>query len=558
MTTSPNFKHLCCELVEDYYGDFYRTIFECLASARFTAPQVAQKCHLPLRQARAGLAGLVQLRLVYHHTPRDAATVYSANLTNAYDIIRTGRLAQEAARTHGDLAATIVATACELGFSTINELRDRVLLGMGSDEDSKDASTVDKLISKLLDDHFLAHLRKAHFGEVHDVRREIELKLLSPAAIAKLTGTKAKQEHQENINRNYDSVVTTSTSEHGYTNGHYLQSHRQQNGNGMEGVIMNGHHTTASTLIQPNFYKIVEIAQIEVVGDQARKTFGKRGATILKCAIRQAAVPDIWSKPPPSEMPSHQINTYKLLEEVNDEQQREEGRYMSHTNGTLINGNGNHHNSESAPEVSMDDLENELMLLTESIFHSWLEDVGRSTYQIHKGPLDLWTRTEEILRILDSRLDPPAPRILRILIDKGKLEERTLQEIGLLGAKELRQSLSMLKQMGYLELQEVPRNPARQPNQTVFLWSYEQGRVATLTLEHVYTAMVRLLQLLKLERKKLAGTLTKIEREDVKGKEEEMLAPGEFIVLSRFRRVESWIWGEIQRLDFSVAILRDI
>lgn len=158
---------------------------------------------------------------------------------------------------------------------------------------------------------------------------------------------------------------------------------------------------------------------------------------------------------------------------------------------------------------------------------------------------------------MDSRLLAPAPRILRILIDKGKLEERTLQEIGLLGAKELRQNLSILKQMGYLELQEVPRNAQRMPNQTVFLWSYEGGKVHSVTVESLYAGMSKLMELLKIERSKIAATLSKVEREDVKGKEGEMLAEAEFLILKRFRKLEEWIWGEIHRMDMTMVVLRD-
>lgn len=159
---------------------------------------------------------------------------------------------------------------------------------------------------------------------------------------------------------------------------------------------------------------------------------------------------------------------------------------------------------------------------------------------------------------MDSRVELPAPRILRILVDKGMLEEKTLQEIALLGAKELRQSLSKLKQMGYLDLQEIPRDPHRLPNKTVFLWKHDTIRVANLVTENVYTGILRLIQILKLERKSMAGTLEKINRDDVKGREEEMLSSGELTVLKRFRRFEDWIWGEIHRLDSTIAILRDL
>ena len=532
--------------MEDHYGDFYRSIFECLAfGGRLSAPQVAQKCHLPLRQARSGLAGLIQLRLVHHHTPRDAQTIYSADLNNAYDIIRTGRLIEAAREHHGDIAAQIVSTACCLGFATISELRDRLLC---DDTETETGTTIEQLVDDLLEDHFLIRLRKAHFGEAHDIRRQVELNLLSPQAIAKLTGTKAKAEHAGNIEREYEELVHTSKAEHGHVNGDYVKQARKKQSNGVNGVSTNGHSTQWSTLVQPNPHKVVALAQSRLVGELARKMHGKRAAAVLVSAIRQIADPDVWSKLPASHV--YGIDARQLRFGTNIELKKVSDNEARHTNGKV---NGYLH--EVDEDLAEGDIDRELMFLTESNFHFLTGD--RSMWQIEKGAFDEWVRKEETLRVMDSRLEPPSPRILRILVDKGKLEERTLQEIGLLGAKELRQSLSLLKQMGYLDLQEVPRNPQRMPNQTVFLWSHEAGRVQSLVLESVYATLCKMVQLLNLERAKMANTLSKIEREDVKNKEEEMLAPAEFILLQRFRKTESWVWGEIHRLDSTVAILRD-
>lgn len=502
----------------------------------------------------------MQLRLLHHHTAQDGPTVYSANLNSAYDIIRTGQLIEEARRLHGEVAADVVLSACDLGFCTRGELRDRALLFRGEGQEAYHARRIDNAIDNLIDDHFLTHLRKAHFAEEHDVRRDVELKILSPMGIAKLSGTKAKADHQAAVDRAYFEAISTKTADHGHVNMQYFsQRQNEENGKHASSSLANGHASQVNTLVQPNLYKVVELAQIKVVTDYIRPIRGAGSAKIAECVVRAASYANIWAIPETaSEVPVHTLNIHELLENVNATQHGHSEAHPPITNGTASNADASHHDAETNEEVEIDDLEYELALLSETACNCWLkEEPGSRKYVVHKGALDIWVRKEETLRLLDSRLNDPGPRILRILIDKGKLEERTLQELGLLDAKRLRQSLAALKQMGYVELQEVPRNPTRQPNMTVFLWAYEQGRVATLTLEHMYTAMLRLLQLLKLERKKIHSTLTKVEREDVKGREEEVLGPAEYTVLNRFRRVESWIWAEMQRLDTSVAILRD-
>lgn len=535
-------------MIEENYGDFHRTIFESLAfNGRLTATQVAQKCHLPLRQAKSGLAGLIQLRFVNHHTTKDAPTIYSANLLSAYQILRTGRLVQAARDRHGEAAARLVATLCQLGFSTIAELKDRVLRDEDYDQ-SRGAREIERLIQTLTDNHFLIMQRRAHFHEGHDAKRDIELNLMTPAALARLTGTKAKLEHAEAIDARYRQAVDTGFAEHGHVNTSFLPKHV----NGDSEVMTNGHTMQASTLVQPNYHKVVMISEIAAAQEFASRTLNKTSSAIISCVIQKVASPDSWSRDGSDS--NCLFDMYQLQSRVAAEVRQTSPTGL--TNGTSKTNGHNHNHDEDADDVQISDIERELMLLEEGPL-KFMSHVG-SSWSVHKDSLNLWLKQEEILRAMDSRLEPPAPRILRILIDKGMLEEKTLQEIALLGAKELRQSLSKLKQMGYLDLQEIPRDPHRLPNKTVFLWKHDTIRVANLITEHVYTGILRLIQMLKLERKSMAGTLEKIERDDVKGKEDEMLSPGELTVLQRFRRFEEWIWGEIHRLDSTVAILRDL
>lgn len=514
------------------------------------APQVAQKCHLPLRQARAGLAGLIQLRLVNHHTAKEGLTIYSANLGNAYNLVRAGRLIEAARERYGETAGKLLSTICQLGFATTSELRDRFLCDDGR-AGIGDEKEIEEIIQNLIDDHFLAMLRRTHFHEPHDAKRDIELGLMTPAALARLTGTKAKLEHAEAIEARYRQAVDTGFPEHGHVNPNFVSHFKAGLTNGVNGVATNGHSTRVATLVQPNYHRIVMMSQTDCVQDSVRKIHNQKAATILTCAVRQVTSPDIWSRHEGNFL--CQIDMYKLQQDARTDFKHQSSGELS--NGTAKTNGHQHDEDEDRNQVHIGDLERELMLLESSL--KFLSGVG-STWTINKDALDTWTRQEEILRAMDSRLDPPAPRVLRILIDKGMLEEKTLQEVGLLGAKELRQSLSKLKQMGYLDLQEIPRDPHRLPNKTVFLWNHDAGRVSNMILENVYTSILRLIQMLRLERKALAGTLEKIERDDVKGKEQEMLAPGEFTVLTRFRRLEQWIWGEIHRLDSTIAILRDL
>lgn len=231
-----------------------------------------------------------------------------------------------------------------------------------------------------------------------------------------------------------------------------------------------------------------------------------------------------------------------------------ENEQSSSYNGHLVN--GYHH---SRPNGTRHDpfIDQQLAILAEGPF-PFLEQDASGSWLVNKQKLGDLLREEELMRLMGERVDPPALRIVRMLSDKGKLDEKTLQELGLLGAKDLRQCLSQLQVMGFLELQEVPRDPQRQPNRTLFLWFYDAERVRKVLLGKIYKTMSRHYQRMHLERQKLASTLSKVERTDVEGNVQDLLPDAELELLYAWQQKEAWFITELNRMDESVAILRDL
>ncbi len=226
-----------------------------------------------------------------------------------------------------------------------------------------------------------------------------------------------------------------------------------------------------------------------------------------------------------------------------------------------VNGHCNSsHATEASRIVTPNEIKTSLFTLAQTPHQFVYLDQGSNprVWKVDFQELAKQLRREEALRLAGSRLSGVALRLIRVLLDKGKLDEKFLQEISLLSAKDLRQCLAKLKLLGFLGLQEVPREPQRQPNRTIFLWVYDSDRVRRMLLVDLYKIMARLFRRLKAERHKVAALLEKAERTDVKGKEDKLLGSGEIEVLKAWRRKEEWLLVELDRLDDSVAVLRDI
>lgn len=163
----------------------------------------------------------------------------------------------------------------------------------------------------------------------------------------------------------------------------------------------------------------------------------------------------------------------------------------------------------------------------------------------------------EVERIVGIRFGRIALRLIRILLARGKLDEKRLQEISLLSQKDLRQILAQMQEHGIVDLQEIPRDAQRLPSRTVFLWFYDPDRVGRNLLHDTYKAMSRCLQRLRYERNRIKDFLDKTERIDVKENEEKYLTQAELDTLRQWREKEALMLGEVSRLDDLVAVFRD-
>ena len=166
-------------------------------------------------------------------------------------------------------------------------------------------------------------------------------------------------------------------------------------------------------------------------------------------------------------------------------------------------------------------------------------------------------RQIELENTISARFGPGATRLVRIFLEKGKLDEKAITNIGLINQKLMRSILTAMHEAGHLELQEIPRDNARQPSRTMFLWYYDPERCRQKILEESYKAMARCLQRARVEKEAVQLTIDKANRTDVVGREDEYLGVDERTALSTWREKEERLLGEFGRLDDLVAVLRD-
>ena len=166
-------------------------------------------------------------------------------------------------------------------------------------------------------------------------------------------------------------------------------------------------------------------------------------------------------------------------------------------------------------------------------------------------------RQHELENIVRERFGGVALRLMRILVEKGKLEEKQIINLALVRQREIRVTLTAMHEAGYLELQEVPRDNTRTPPRTIYLRYFHADRCRQLVLEDMYKTMARLLQRSGCERARLGPLLDKAERTDVKGNEARYLTEPERQALQAWRSKEERLLVQLTRLDRLVGVFRD-
>ena len=219
------------------------------------------------------------------------------------------------------------------------------------------------------------------------------------------------------------------------------------------------------------------------------------------------------------------------------------------------------HSKISGSRPSAEFIRQHLLLLAEHPFH-FVHHIRRmpdspERWTVNFSALSCQLQKHELEEMIFARYQKEGLRIIRILQEKGKLEEKAISDFGLMNQKIMRSTLNKMHANGHLELQEVPRDNQRQTSKTIHLWHYDQKRCSQKVLEETYQTMARVMQRIKVEREHARIVIEKSERSDVKGRENELLTLEERTQLSDWKKKEEKLLVQLGRLDDLVFVLRD-
>lgn len=149
-------------------------------------------------------------------------------------------------------------------------------------------------------------------------------------------------------------------------------------------------------------------------------------------------------------------------------------------------------------------------------------------------------------------------RMVRLMRKTGKMDEKQLSEMSMMRIKEIQAILTELQFHRLVESQELPINDKRKPEESTWLYWFNEEAVRDKYLQQIYHAMTRIVQRTRCERDTVYGAvISKAKHAEAQDNNKELLSDKEKEMLHEWPPIEEELLVQLGRLDEVVAILRD-
>lgn len=184
------------------------------------------------------------------------------------------------------------------------------------------------------------------------------------------------------------------------------------------------------------------------------------------------------------------------------------------------------------------------------------DERGANHYAVNFAKLRNSMKRRVVEGLVRERYGIATCRIMRILIERGKLDESQVQKLAMLPPKDTREKLALLKTKGFVEIQEIPRSADRTPGRCFHLWYVPLEKCYEELLVDSYRVICNLQQRKEYELSIRKRLIDKINRKDVL-ENPDLLGGGEKKEIANMEKILERLEVAKSRMDVVVMILRD-
>ncbi|KAG4102583.1 RNA polymerase III subunit RPC82 helix-turn-helix domain-containing protein [Neocallimastix lanati (nom. inval.)] len=168
---------------------------------------------------------------------------------------------------------------------------------------------------------------------------------------------------------------------------------------------------------------------------------------------------------------------------------------------------------------------------------------GNGDYYLNFKQINNHMKVDLIGNTIKEKYGSNSMRLWKILLDKGKFDEKQIAKVALVSHVEARKCLFELLNAGYTYLQEIPKTVDRNTMRSTFLWYTDMNKAEEQIISECYKVLINLKKRRKLETEKLSKLIEKSERDDVK-KDKSLLNEAEIYALEELKKI-------LNRIDIS-------
>ncbi|KAL2314377.1 DNA-directed RNA polymerase III subunit rpc3 [Schizosaccharomyces pombe] len=582
---------LCEILVEEFFGDCCSAVASALLRhGRLTIPMLQKRTSLPGPKIRQALVSLMQHHMVLYVTVIEnvrEVTYYETQWKEIYNILRKGKDVYLISQKLNQEAASVVKYLSTQGRARVLEVFNAFDKKVdGSDEESR---MMQKNLTELIYQKFLLVVQPRHLIPVGDQEMQLRIKHLDRRKSENVSEIKKNREVDDSVALEMLELRAADMSElQGLTRKpkesipHPTKRRKRAVGSAPSvSTDLNNILDDDNSILVPDLSAHVRInsGKLSVLSKNARLThwverrIGKSTSLVYShvLSMLEPRLFSISNQSPVFTLTTMELtrnfpndidvessivdkqysvnsasNELRVMEKLNElDELAEEDNYEE-----SVDENANRKSKVLAQHL-------ELLADCSLKFISKIGNRGMGEWAVNFTHLTDMLRAIEYENFIEQKFGERAIRLLRIIKDKGKIEEKQLANIALLRQRDLRTVLQAMAEIGALELQEVPRSSDRAPSKTFFLWFHRPDRAYSLLLDELYHVIARLYMRLRDERAQRAQLIEKAERIDIKGNEEQYLQKFEQAELKKLYSYEEKLLLQASRLDDMVLVFRD-
>ncbi|KAI6110056.1 RNA polymerase III subunit RPC82-domain-containing protein [Pisolithus sp. B1] len=522
---------LCTQVVHTHFGPLTTNVATVLLHrGRLSFPQLLRYTRLKPRTVRAAVLVLVQHNLLWHAQTDEEGDVLEFNTTECLKRLRFGRYVWVVENMFGNVAAEIVQLVLDHG-----KLRPPDIISRLSIYDLKNTSMYSQTLYKLVSESYLKPSTLLSHQSPRDKRIKYEAE-----EKAKLTGfptarqlREAKAAAEARLKREEEEAERVGLKP---------KSRDQLNHRSSKKKV-------AEEVVDDDVYFRVNLDKFDVhirnklIEKAVEERFNRYAALVMKATLmatgsKQRSLSDTRSDPCSTNAIAMHIPDDEDLSAgiASNSKRPSNAALVKEYLGLMANADNPTPAGRAASFLSHSD----------NKVYVEFDIIGR---RLRRRVLESVTR---------ERHGEDAVRIVRLLLDVGKMDEKQVAKVAMMANKDVRPLLSAMSSDCLISTQEIAKSADHNPTRTFYLWHIDLDRAYSTLLSSLYKTLCNISARRQAEQEEpeIKAVLAKCERTDV-AQDESLLTRRERELLSEWKRRREKLGVLEMRVEEAVFILRD-